>query len=248
MNDLVKFDLEKMAELGEDAPEESLPGNRLSTKDDIFSIGGQQLGSQIHVYVLCANFKNQYFDKPYDPTKIFPPACYALAKGTKAGQPNMVPMENAPAKQSDNCGTCWANQFKSKGKGKMCSNRRTLAVIPVDKVTSDFQIMTMEVPPTSLKAIKEYLSLATKYMLPSGEQIKLPIWAVKTEISLRAKKQSYTFKGLSPEEERAILYSRLEEANNLTMQPIDCGDYEPPQGASAQSPGGIQRFNEQASF
>jgi hypothetical protein len=102
--------------------------------------------------VLGAMFENTYYDKPYQPDVIYPPACYAYSF---TGE-DMVPHEDIKEPQNATCNGCWASKFKSAAngrKGKACGNRRKLALIPAYKDLADVtkaEVATMSLPVMSV--------------------------------------------------------------------------------------------------
>lgn len=69
----------------------------------------------------------------------------------------MVPSDNSPEKQCDDCASCPSNQFGSLGKGKACNNRALIAVLPTDaNEGTPFSILSIS--PTAVKGFSSYMS------------------------------------------------------------------------------------------
>ena len=132
---------------------------------------------KLKVVIVAFTNANTLFSTGYTPGKVEAPLCYAIST-----QPtNLVPRANSPAIQHDRCDTCPKNQFKSasNGKGKACRNARRMAVLVYNPSVpvQNCPMMTLEAPPTSLKAFDRYVAgLAAQYSC-------LPL-AVVTEISM----------------------------------------------------------------
>lgn len=101
-----------------------------------FSVRGGQLtfndaplpGNQMAVVVLDSIMENVYYEGKFDPDDITGPACFAFGRDLK----DMAPHELATDKQATVCAECPQNEWGSAdtGRGKACSNRRRLALIP----------------------------------------------------------------------------------------------------------------------
>jgi hypothetical protein len=171
------------------------------------------------VIVTIASF-NAYYDRPYSPDEVFPPACYAKSLTTD----NMKPAENSPDKQSESCATCPMDEYGSSitGRGKACKNVRLLTVVPVG--SSD--MWTIAVPPTSIKNLDKYVNgLLSRH--------KVPPTAVVTEVSLDNSPGNFSywlFDSVRPvtEEEYTAISALETEAQELVMANIDTSKYEPP--------------------
>jgi hypothetical protein len=146
----------------------------LSTKGKKFTLGDEKLGTSLSVVILADVFDHAFYDKPYDPDVINPPACFAISKH----EGEMEPSTTSPVMQSDTCSTCPMNEFGSapNGKGKACRNgRRLLVASMVNGVPDTENLAIVNISPTSLKGYSRYAKgLATVK--------KLPLWAVVTRL------------------------------------------------------------------
>lgn len=95
---------------------------------------------------------NEFYQGRYDPKVIAPPVCAAKGNDPR----NMVPYDESPKKQCDNCNDCPNNQFGSEGKGKACKNSIWLAVLPADDLSAE--PLTIKLAPTSTTPFRKYLS------------------------------------------------------------------------------------------
>jgi hypothetical protein len=116
---------------------------------------------------------NHYYTTDFDRNNIVPPECFAIGL-EPAG---LVPSDNSPAKQSESCAACWANQFKSarNGRGKACANSRLLAILPLDADVST-QPMVLKVSATGLRSFDAHAASA-------AQAFGVPVRGVITKIT-----------------------------------------------------------------
>lgn len=93
-------------------------------------------GNQMCVIVASWCLENVYYEEAFDADNRTPPTCFAFCKDPDAKDemtpPDIVDEEEDFERQSDLCKTCEKNEWGSarQGRGKACSNRRRLALIP----------------------------------------------------------------------------------------------------------------------
>jgi len=112
--------------------ESTAGGTFFSLKSGVLSFNDSPLpGNQMAVVVLDGIMENVYYEGKYDPDDITGPACFAFGRELVG----MAPHELAQNKQSETCAECPQNEWGSAdtGRGKACSNRRRLALIPAGK-------------------------------------------------------------------------------------------------------------------
>jgi hypothetical protein len=155
---------EKMAAMAaETATQERVGSNAISLKSGIMSFMGQPVkDNNLDVVVLGSAIEHSYYDVDYDPDRIVPPVCFAV--GTPSD--DMVPHPDVPEdqRQSDRCATCPKHAFKSakNGRGRACSVRRRLVVMPADQLKnedlSNAEVGMLKMPPTSVDNWKKYVN------------------------------------------------------------------------------------------
>lgn len=147
---------------------------------------------------------NYYYVGAYDPSNITPPECFAIGLEPSG----LTPSANSPDKQCNACAGCWANQFKSAGKGKACQNTRLLALITPD-ADAESPIYTLKVSPTALKSFDAHVSQVMR-------SFQAPIRAVRTRISFSQDSDFATLRfaviGPADKELLMVAQSRLAEA------------------------------------
>jgi hypothetical protein len=186
-------------------------GNFFSTRAGVLSVDSQSIpNNEMAVLIVDGILENVYYEGKFDPDDITPPSCFAFGRDDADMAPHETVVKNGTA-QHDTCKGCDKNEFGSSdtGKGKACSNRRRLALLPAgsfDKRTGEFtplldpahyaktEMRYLKVPPTSIGAYAAYVK-----QLAGG--IKRPPHGVFTRISLapHPKKQfEVKFEALAP--------------------------------------------------
>lgn len=128
-------------------------GDKVSLKGKQFKLPNGDTSDLLSGIIVDFVYFNAYYEGAYDENNIVPPDCFSLCPDPTGA----VPSDNSPSKQHDNCGACWANQFKSFGKGKACRNSVRMIVLPPD-ATEDTPLMVVDVSPTALKSFSAYVS------------------------------------------------------------------------------------------
>jgi len=128
--------------------EEQVSGLFLSTRGGVLKYGEEELpGNEMIVVVLDAIHENTYYSDSFDAENILPPKCFAFGRKEK----DMEPHENVPfddeegaeesyfEAQNDLCKDCPLAEFGSAeiGRGKACSNRRLLTLIPAGQMIEE---------------------------------------------------------------------------------------------------------------
>lgn len=170
------------------------------------------------IQVVVADFiaANNFYEGKFDPNAITPPGCFALGPNPM----KLIPSDNSPNKQSDECRTCPMNEFGSDGAGKACKNQRVLAVLPPDG-DAEAPLWKLVVPPTSVKAWDAYVrSVSSMFQMP-------PV-SVVTTISFddSVDYPKLIFSDPQPNENLEAHFARQAEAKELLMTEPDVSQYE----------------------
>lgn len=132
-------------------------GNKISiTQDRKFrNPAGDKYDSVQGVIVDFISKKAYYGGRVYDAENITPPDCFAL---DFVPHDSLIPSENSPKRQADDCKTCPLNAFKSaaNGKGKACKESYVLALLPPDADATS-ELMTLELSATAIKSFEKYV-------------------------------------------------------------------------------------------
>lgn len=198
-------------------------GDRIGlTKTGVFKLPNGEENDALNVVIVDFVATNAFYDKPYVPGEFSPPACFAIGA---ANNNDLEPSPNSPVPQSDSCGTCWANEFKSaaNGKGKACSNNRLLAVTAPDE-EEDRPILLLKVPTTSMKGFDGYVDSVAR-------AFKMPVRAVMTEVtSTPGDWENCQFGHPEPLSRDLLLrvHARKQEAMDRLMVEPDCSTYTAP--------------------
>lgn len=195
-------------------------GHRIKTDEKMFELPNGDQSDTLNVIIVDFVAYNTYYEGAWNPNAIVPPNCFAI--GTEIA--SMVPSENSPEKQHENCSACWANQFESGvGKGKACSNTRLLAVIAPDG-DSDTPLLLLKVTSTALKNFDAYVAsvIQTLQRPPRGVITQITFDQTVKHSSLRFSNPQACTK-----DQMALAYSRREEAMQLLTQEPDVSKFVP---------------------
>lgn len=195
------------------ASDETSSGSFFSTRGGILMLGEEELpGNEMLVVVLDAIHENTYYEGAFDPEAMMPPKCFAFGRS----EDEMEPHENVPDPDDESdsyfemqvspndegevwCNSCpnfaWGSALK--GKGKACSSRRRLALIPAGRFVpskNKREAPDMEVfdePSHFKKADVSFLKLPVtstkawgKYVHELNSDLQLPPFAVITCVSV----------------------------------------------------------------
>ncbi len=90
---------------------------------------GSMFQAPVRAIVLDFNTQHSLYEKAYKKGEISPVICAALGDNPR----EMKPYDSIAAPQNGDCGSCWANEFKSanggQGNGKACKQVRTMAML-----------------------------------------------------------------------------------------------------------------------
>lgn len=131
----------------------------IKTAGGVFTIDGQDAGDTLNVIMLDSILEHAWYgvDGQYDPDNPKTPECFALGRIEK----QLVPHEDSPDPQSDECKTCHWNKFGTadRGRGKANKNIVRMMVISEDDLDdiegADARIL--KVPVTSVKYWSSYV-------------------------------------------------------------------------------------------
>jgi len=223
--DLVNWD-ERLAVQATDAAASERPAvSKISLRAGVMSYMDSPIpDNNLDCIVLASCIEHVWYDSDFDPDVITPPACFALASlGT--GDSAIVPHEVVPSPVHENCGGCPKFEWGSgKGRGKACSSRRRLALIPATALDNPDTIAAAEiavlgVPVTSVKKWGTYVNVLSS-------SFQRPPWAMVTNISAAPHpKTMFTvnFKAVRKVESEvlAALEQSIDNATNIIFQPFD---------------------------
>jgi len=142
----------RIANIGTNTP---TSGNkRISVKGSKFRIpDGPTSDGPLNAIILDYTNSNAYYKEQYsEGGDISPPDCWAVGRTID----DMVPSSTIENPIHTNCKDCDFNQFGSKGRGKMCGNSVTLAIIPSGFSEGD-DVYTIKVAAKGLQAWGSYV-------------------------------------------------------------------------------------------
>lgn len=197
------------------------------TQDKKFQLpDGSKVDGPLDLVIVDFVSRNSFYEGAYDPNNISPPACFAIHPEPK----QMVPSDNSPIKQADDCASCPMNQFNSAGKGKACKNSRVLAVLPPD-ADADTPLWLLQVSPTALKGFDGFVgSVARTFQMP-------PIAVIASvDFNPNETYASLTFGDPRPNENLAVHFARQAEAKELLMAEPDVSGFGQEPAKPARAP------------
>lgn len=251
--------------------EKLVGGTFISTKGGQLSFGEEQMpGNQMAVIVLDAVMENTLYENtlssaPYDANDPQPPLCYAFGRSVD----EMAPHESMQIDpeyfkpQSDTCRACPHNVWGSArtGRGKMCQNRRRLALIPAGFYTAkrgsrDFDLELFDDPAHFQSADIAYLKLAptsvedwSKYVNTLSASFSRPphgvisrVW-IEPETRPRKRNQHRTlFEVIEqvPDDLAAAIMARHEQATQQVIQGYQVPQEQPAPAAQTGSLRGLK--------
>lgn len=176
------------------------------TEGGILALGDKNIpGNTIIVSILHHVLENVFYENQYVRGKNEPPLCYAFGED----EDTIKPHDDVFARdqeQHEQCAGCPMNAYGTAdvGRGKACSNRRRLMVLPVgqydpksEKVTlvkgakglADQEPVFLTIPPTALKGWASYVR-------SMADDFGRPPYGVATKITIAPHKENqveYTF-------------------------------------------------------
>lgn len=197
---------------------EAPTGNAIKATHTGFEIpGGDVVPAPLDVIILGFASQKFYYDKPYKPGEINPPACGAISAGPFEG---MAPADNTPKPINATCDGCPYNEWGSdtNGKGKKCKDYKAIAFVLPD-TKGEGEIYTARISPTGLKEFTGYTSrLNKRYNLPAVAFIsQLGIKPAGASVAITVKE----VKPNTDEQELHKLLSRQPEAMDMITAPIN---------------------------
>lgn len=215
------------ADAGKTAP---VGGNKIRvTQDKQFILpDGSKTPGPLELVVVDFTSRNEYYPGAYDKNDIQPPACFAIGIiPTK-----LVPSDNSPERQADDCTSCPMNVFGSKGAGKACKNTRLLAVLPPG-ADEETPLWTLAVSPTAIRNFDGFVNDVRRLF-------NSPPLGVVTTVSFSENSDyaQLNFSNPQPNPDAALAIGRRQEAAELLAQEPDVSTYgvEKPKAKPAARP------------
>lgn len=181
---------------------------KLSLRAGILSYNGEQVkGNKLPCVIVAMTYENVHYVDKFDADNPKSPKCFSISLTDAGMTPHSVVPEEF--KQNGDCATCWASQWGSDpkgGKGKACSQKRRLVLLPLDALESPEAVKKAEVAVVTVPvmSVKNY----SKYVNGLAAQENLPPWAVVTELTTQPNvKSQFTleFNAVKPIRDVAVL-------------------------------------------
>lgn len=222
-------------QIKEDIEEESerVPsgaGNTIKqTGKGTFTYQGADVGEELEVVIIDHAIVKKWFETDYDEDNPSPPSCFAV----KLSQTNIAPHETSPAPQADICDDCEMNEWGSgRKRGKACSDKHRLAVVPLDVLLTSPDLAMIEVPVTSGALFRKHVKSVNK-------AVDLPCYGVVTTLSVdeHIDHQNIVFsmERELKESELAAAFGLRKEARAMVLEAYDVSGYQKPKGSKSSS-------------
>lgn len=228
-------ELANMAKLAAGMEANTGGGQFFSLRGGILSFNDQAMpNNEMAVVILDSIMENTFYEGKFDPNEMTPPTCFAFGRDDAT----MAPHETVKAlgqDQHEQCQGCPMNAFGTAetGKGKACSNKRRLAMIPAGEFnrSGDFTafedvdqfskspIAMMKLPTMSVRGYAAYVKAL-------AGTLNRPPFAVFTKVKVvpDAKSQfRVIFEALEPAPNTLLptLFKRNKEAVASIESPYD---------------------------
>ena len=176
--------------------------------------------------------RSRYYVGEFDKDDVVPPNCFAIDFVTHDA---LVPSDNSPDKQHDDCRSCpmaqWGSAKNGTGKGKACKNEYVLALLAP---SGEGPLMTLTLSATALKPFD-------KYVRDLSRDFKAAPYAFLTEFYMDETVDYSSVRCGSPEDIRktdlfAIAYSRRDEARALLEKEPDVSEFEEKVASKLKAP------------
>jgi hypothetical protein len=129
-------------------------GDKIKLENKRFKMPNGDSLDYLDVVIVDFVYSNRYYTTGYEKDNIVAPDCFSINPLEK----ELSPSPNSPDIQCQTgCASCPKNQYGSKGKGKACSNRIVMAVLPQD-AGPETPFVILDIPPTSIKGFAQYVN------------------------------------------------------------------------------------------
>lgn len=172
---------EKLAQEAKDVAKlERPPLSKIGFRSGVMTYMGEAVkDNELECIVAAYAFERVLYDSKYDPDKITPPDCYALASPQESA--NMAPYDNVPNPRSEECEDCTFGTWDG-NTPPMCKQRRRLIILPKSVANDPEKVATaemaiMSIPVTSIKHWGKYVNSV-------AARTQRPYWSVLTKVKL----------------------------------------------------------------
>jgi len=226
--DIVSWEEMMKTEAKDVAKTERPSVTRISLQSGIMTYNDTAVpNNELICIVADAVHEQVYYDKPWSPGVVNPPACFAYGEPGSA----LKAHEEVPERDWENwgnCSTCAMAQWGSgrrdgaPTKGKACGERRKLAILPWLEDVEEYanaEIAILSLPVMSVKNWANYVN-------GLNAQFQRPCWGMLTKINVRPDPKSQFRVHFEPIEALAdeyvgAVHARKEVCRNTLMVPYD---------------------------
>lgn len=228
------------ARLASKMEENTATGQFFSLKAGVLSWNDSPLvNNEMACVVVDSILENVTYDEGYDEDQRSPPVCFAFGRA-KGDEEKVIMMPHADVvargqQINDTCDGCERNKFGTaeKGRGKACSNRRRLALIPIGKLDNNGRFTPEKHAKNVEEASMGFLKLPVMSVKNWSAYVKQlsgatgrPPYGVVTKVKVIPDSKSQfrvTFEALQeiPRDLGPAVLKRVKEAQAAIMQPYN---------------------------
>lgn len=182
--------------------------------------GDAATDNKIHGIIIASTHANIFYEEEYDEDNPTNPVCWAYGED----EDTMAPHPKATKPQHHECAGCHHNQWGTarKGRGKACSNRRKLALIPsceTPEEVKEAEVAVMTLPVTSGKEWSKYVDKLEGMFSRPPEGVVTTIGTVPDAKSQF--KVTFTYAGNVGNELLGAVFERADKSAELLEQVYD---------------------------
>jgi hypothetical protein len=182
---------EKLAQEARDVAKTERPSiNKINFQSGVMTYMDNAVpDNKLDCIIVASAWEHVFYDTPWEPGVVHPPACFALGVPQGDEPPIMQAHESVPSSPGPICSSCEMFKFGSDlkgGRGKACSERRRLAAIPNvtdPDMIEKAEMAVMSIPVMSVKNWANYINTV-------AVQHSRPAWGMLTRVSLVPDKKS----------------------------------------------------------
>lgn len=196
---------------------------RISLQSGIMTYQDQAVpDNQMECIVADVIHEQVYYDKKYEAGVVNPPACFGYGNPGDAIKADPTVPERDWENWGD-CNSCIMGQWrKPPGKGKPCSERRRLAILPLSDDIADYENAEIAVLSLPVMSVKNW----SNYVNTVAAQHNRPSWGIATRIIVKPDQRSqfrvyFEHVGNLPDEIIGAVHAKRELCRTTLMVPYD---------------------------
>lgn len=242
-------ELAKLAQESATMEESTSTGSFFSLKSGVLSLNDNAFpNNEMAVIILDTVLENVFYKDGYDPEAVTAPSCFAFGRSEDEMEPHLI-VKSAELNPAETCAQCPNNEWGSAdvGRGKACSNRRRLAMIPAGTFDKQGNFVAFEDPEDFEASLVAFMKLPVtsvkgyaSYVKQIASALRMPPLGVFTKVSVRPDtgsvfKVHFEALGQVPSELLSVIMERRQFAVDTIEAPYSA--YEEPEEKPAKGRG-----------